>query len=46
MRAACEDAWDRLIFPSLEREAAFSELTDRANVGAIRVFSQEPAAAI
>ena len=34
-----QDAWDRLIFPSLEREVR-SELTDRANVGAIRVFSQ------
>ena len=36
---AAQDAWDRLIFPSLEREVR-SELTDRANVGAIRVFSQ------
>ena len=39
MRAACEDAWDRLIAPSLEREAR-SELTDRANESAIRVFSE------
>ena len=36
---ACGDAWDRLVFPSLEREVR-SELTDRANVSAIRVFSQ------
>ena len=35
---ACEDAWDRLLFPSLEREIR-SELTDRANVQAIKVFS-------
>ena len=35
---ACEDAWERLIFPSLEREIR-NELTDRANVSAIRVFS-------
>ena len=36
---ACEDAWDRLLFPSLEREIR-NELTDRANVQAIKVFSQ------
>ena len=36
---ACEDAWERLLFPSLEREVR-NELTDRANVQAIRVFSQ------
>ncbi len=36
---ACDDAWERLIFPSLEREIR-NELTDRANVSAIRVFSQ------
>ncbi|MBQ2957855.1 MAG: RNA-binding transcriptional accessory protein [Clostridia bacterium] len=36
---ACEDAWSRLIFPSLEREVR-NELTDRANTAAIRVFSQ------
>lgn len=36
---ACEDAWDRLLFPSLERELR-GELTDRANVSAIRVFAQ------
>ncbi len=35
---AAQDAWDRLLFPSLEREIR-SELTDRANVQAIRVFS-------
>ena len=37
--AACLDAWDRLLFPSLEREIR-NELTDRANVQAIKVFSQ------
>ncbi len=36
---ACEDAWERLLFPSLEREIR-NELTDRANTAAIRVFSQ------
>lgn len=36
---ACADAWERLLFPSLEREIR-NELTDRANVQAIRVFSQ------
>ena len=36
---ACGDAWERLVFPSLEREVR-NELTDRANVSAIRVFSQ------
>ncbi len=36
---AAQDAWSRLLFPSLEREVR-NELTDRANVGAIRVFSQ------
>ncbi len=36
---ACDDAWSRLIFPSLGREIR-NELTDRANVSAIRVFSQ------
>ena len=35
---ACEDAWDRLLFPSLQREIR-TELTDRANVAAIKVFS-------
>ena len=36
--AACDDAWDRLLFPSLEREIR-AMLTDRANVSAIKVFS-------
>ena len=36
---ACEDAWERLLFPSLEREIR-NALTDRANTAAIRVFSQ------
>ncbi|MBQ4434948.1 MAG: RNA-binding transcriptional accessory protein [Clostridia bacterium] len=35
---ACEDAWARLLAPSMEREIR-NELTDRANVQAIRVFS-------
>ena len=39
VRLACEDAWERLLFPSLEREIR-GELTDRANVQAIHVFSQ------
>ena len=34
VRAAAEDAWDRLLFPSLEREIR-AELTDRANAAAI-----------
>ena len=33
IKAACEDAYDRLIYPSLEREAR-SALTDSANEGA------------
>ena len=36
---ACEDAWERLLFPSLEREIR-NELTNRANEQAIRVFAQ------
>ncbi len=36
--AACEDAWERLLFPSLERELR-GDLTDRANAGAIKVFA-------
>lgn len=36
---ASEDAWERLVFPSLEREVR-NELTDRANAAAIKVFSQ------
>ena len=39
VKMACEDAWERLLFPSLEREIR-NELTDRANVQAIRIFSQ------
>ncbi len=35
---ACEDAWCRLLSPSMEREIR-NELTDRANVQAIKVFS-------
>ncbi|MBR0464532.1 MAG: RNA-binding transcriptional accessory protein [Clostridia bacterium] len=35
---ACDDAWSRLLFPSLEREIR-NQLTDRANVSAIKVFS-------
>ena len=33
-----EDAYDRLIYPSLEREAR-SDLTERASEGAIRTSS-------
>ena len=36
---AAEDAWTRLIEPSLERELR-TFLTDRANEGAIRVFAE------
>ena len=35
---ACDDAWTRLLYPSLEREIR-GLLTDRANVSAIKVFS-------
>ena len=38
IRLAAEDSWDRLIEPSLDREL-MNELTDRANEGAIHVFS-------
>lgn len=38
VRAAAEDAYARLIFPSIEREIR-SELTDRASTSAIKVFS-------
>ena len=38
VKAAAEDAYDRLIFPSLEREAR-SALTDTANEGAIGQFA-------
>ncbi len=37
VKAAAEDAYDRLIYPSLEREVR-SLLTERANEGAIRMF--------
>lgn len=37
VRAAAEDAWDRLIQPSAERELR-SALTERASDGAIRMF--------
>ncbi len=39
VREAAKDAWKRLIEPSLEREVR-SELTDKANEGAIRVFGE------
>ena len=38
VRAAAEDAYDRLIFPSIERELR-NELTERADEAAIKVFS-------
>ena len=38
VKAAAEDAYTRLIFPSVEREIR-SELTERASVSAIKVFS-------
>jgi len=38
VRAAADDAWDRLIQPSMEREIR-SLLTDRANEGAIHMFA-------
>ena len=38
IKAACEDAYDRLIYPSLEREAR-SALPDSANAGAIGQFA-------
>ena len=38
IKDACEDAYDRLIYPSLEREAR-STLTDSANEGAIGQFA-------
>ena len=37
VRAACDDAYDRLIFPSMERETR-SALTDSADEGAIKMF--------
>jgi len=38
VRGAAEDAWDRLLFPSLEREIR-SDLTETACDGAIRQFA-------
>mgnify|MGYP004582113303 CR=1 FL=1 len=38
VRTAAEDAYDRLIYPSLEREMR-AALTDRASEGAIRMFA-------
>ncbi len=38
VRAAAEDAYERLIFPSLQREIR-TDLTDRAGQGAIRNFA-------
>ncbi len=38
VRTAAEDAYDRLIFPSLERELR-SDMTGRANTGAIKNFA-------
>ena len=38
VKAAAEDAWDRLLFPALEREAR-SALTERADEGAIGQFA-------
>ena len=38
VKAAAEDAYDRLLFPSLERELR-AELTDKACEGAIRQFA-------
>ena len=39
VRLATQDAWERLIFPALEREVR-AALTDQASESAIRVFSQ------
>ena len=38
VRAAADDAWDRLLYPSLEREIR-NQLTDRAAEGAIGQFA-------
>lgn len=38
VRAAAEDAYERLIFPSIQREVR-SDLSDRAYAGAIRNFA-------
>ncbi len=37
LEEVCVDAYDRLIFPSIEREVR-NELTDKANEGAIKMF--------
>ena len=39
LELACEDAWDRLVAPAVERELR-GELSDKAGEGAIHVFSQ------
>ncbi len=39
VKAACQDDWERLIEPSLEREVR-AELTDRAGTAAIQVFGK------
>ena len=39
VQTACQDAWERLIEPSLEREVR-AELTDRAGTAAIQVFGK------
>ena len=39
VRLAAQDAWDRLLEPSVEREIR-AELTERANASAIRVFGK------
>lgn len=39
LRAACEDAYDRLIGPAIEREIR-NDLTERAEDGAIKVFGK------
>ncbi len=38
VKAAAEDAYDRLIFPSIEREIR-NELSEKAETGAIKLFS-------
>lgn len=38
VKGACDDAYSRLIYPSIEREIR-SDLTDRANESAIKVFA-------
>ena len=39
VKAACQDAWEHLVEPSLEREVR-AELTDRAGTAAIQVFGK------